>query len=320
MDQFALGVDMGGSKISYALVDQDGKVFLRALEQTRAAEGPAAVINRMAAKINEFLSLNLSNVIGIGIGAAGMTDSQRGIVINASNLHWRNVPLKQDLLNQLNPGWENKTWVDKDTNAAALGEMFFGSGQGSKDLLYVTVGTGIGGGMILGGQLYHGVSEGASDIGHLVLVEDGPLCGCGKRGCLETLASGPAIARLAVKLLGDSANSPLKSLPTDQITAQTVVEAARAGDSLALQCLETAGKWLGIALAYYIDINNPDRIIIGGGVGLAGELLSGPARRIAQERSLPTNAQAVQILQAGLVADSGVIGAACLVWQNISKG
>ncbi len=320
MNQFALGVDLGGSKISYALVDQNGKVIKQALEQTHAEEGSEAVINRMSAKINEFLLLDSSNIVGIGIGAAGTTDSQHGIVINASNLHWHNVHLKEGLLKKITSGWENKIWIDKDTNAAAVGEMFFGAGKGSKDLLYVTVGTGIGGGMILGGKLYHGVSEGASDLGHLVLVEDGDICGCGKRGCLETLASGPAIARLATKLLSDYPTSTLKSLPPEQITASAVVEAARHGDALALQCLEISGRWLGIALAYYIDINNPDRIIIGGGVGLAGELLLAHVRNVAKKRSLPSNAQAVQILSAGLNADSGVIGAACLVWQNLYKG
>ncbi len=320
MDRFALGVDLGGSKISYALLNESGQVFQRILEPTGAEEGSEAVIDRMAARIQDILHKTPANVAGIGIGAAGMTDSCRGVVLMASNLKWQDVPLRQNLVDRLGTCWENLIWVDKDTNAAALGEMYYGAGQGSEHLLYVTVGTGVGGGMILGGMLYHGATQGASDIGHLVLQADGPLCGCGNHGCLEALASGPAIARSAVQALSQGTTSILKSLHPDQISALSVVEAARQGDRLAITCLENAGKWLGTALAYYVNINNPDRIIVGGGVGSVGDLLLEPARRIIAEQALLRNVQAVRLLPAGLIADSGVIGAATLVWHYLQKG
>lgn len=320
MDQLALGVDLGGSKIAYALVNANGQVLRHAIEPTIAEEGPDAIIQRVAARIDKFLTSAPCRVAGIGVGVAGMIDSRRGVVIQASNLHWHSEPFKEKLLKHLKLPGDMNLWVDKDTNAAALGEMYFGSGQGSTDMLYVSVGTGVGGGMILNGHLYHGTSEGAGDIGHLVLVDDGLLCGCGKRGCLETLASGPAIGRQATSRLDESATSSLQSLPRELVTAQAVVEAARLHDPLALQCLATAGKWLGIALAYYLDINNPDRVIIGGGVSLAGPLLLEPARRVIKERALPPNAEAVKILPARLAADSAVIGAACLVWHYLDQG
>lgn len=320
MNQFVLGVDLGGTKIAYALLSQDGRVVNRIVEPTRAEEGYKAVIARMAAQIRQIVDQPDYKVVGIGIGAAGRTDSRQGIVLLASNLKWQDVPLRQILVYSLGSEWQNLIWVDKDTNAAVLGEMYFGAGKGSNHLLYVTVGTGIGGGMVLEGNLYHGVSEGASDIGHLVLQSDGPLCGCGKRGCLEALASGPAIAHAAIKALQEGRQSSLGLLPTEQITAQAVVEAARQGDRLALNCLENAGKWLGIALAYYIDINNPERIIVGGGVGQAGDLLLDSVRRTIASWAIPRNVEAVQVLPAGLITDSGVIGAATLVWHHLQKG
>lgn len=320
MNQLALGVDLGGTKIAYALLSQDGRVVNRIVEPTRAEEGYKAVIARMAAQIRQIVDQPDYKVVGIGIGAAGRTDSRQGIVLLASNLKWQDVPLRQMLVYSLGSEWQNLIWVDKDTNAAVLGEMYFGAGKGSNHLLYVTVGTGIGGGMVLEGNLYHGVSEGASDIGHLVLQSDGPLCGCGKRGCLEALASGPAIAHAAIKALQEGKQSSLGLLPTEQITAQAVVEAARQGDRLALNCLENAGKWLGIVLAYYIDINNPERIIVGGGVGQAGDLLLDSVRRTIASWAIPRNVEAVQVLPAGLITDSGVIGAATLVWHHLQKG
>lgn len=320
MDRLALGVDLGGSKISYALLDEGGHIFHRVVEPTDAQEGPEAVINRMAARIQDLLFQSQVNVVGIGIGAAGMTDSLHGVVLLASNLRWRDVPLRQNLIDRLGKGWENLIWVDKDTNAAALGELYYGASLGCRHMLYVTVGTGVGGGMILDGRLYHGASEGAGDIGHLVLKPDGILCGCGKYGCLETLASGPAITRFFLYALNQGTASVLASLPPDQISAHSIVEAASKGDRLALGCLEDAGKWLGKALAYYIDINNPERIIVGGGVARAGDLLLEPARRVIAAQALPGNVQTVNLLPAGLIEDSGVIGAATLVWHNLHKG
>jgi glucokinase len=320
MNQFALGVDLGGTKIAYALVNQNGQVVDRIVEPTLAKEGYTAVIGRMAKQIRHYLEQPDYEVVGMGIGAAGMTDSRQGIVLLASNLKWQDVPLRQMLVYSLGSRWQNLIWVEKDTNAAVLGEMYFGAGKGSGHLLYVTVGTGIGGGMVLGGTLYHGVSEGASDIGHLVLQADGPLCGCGKHGCLETLASGPAIAAAAVEALKHGEQSSLRCLSTEQVTAQAVVEAARQGDPLALNCLENAGKWLGIALAYYIDINNPEKIIIGGGVAQAGDLLLNAVRKTIAVRAIPRNVEAVQVVPAGLITDSGVIGAATLVWHHLQRG
>jgi glucokinase len=316
MVTYAIGIDLGGTKIAGVLVSATGVVVAQERVATRPEEGYAAVIARMAECARRLQQAVREPVAGIGVGAAGMTDSRTGVVIGASNLKWTNVPLRNLLTDHLRADGSVPIWVDKDTNAAALGEMLYGAGRGSRDFLYVTVGSGIGGGMVLGGRLYRGAREGASEVGHLVIDPQGPLCGCGKRGCVEALASGPAIARQAQAALREQGLSTWREVKLEAISAVEVVEAARAGDALALSILEHAGRTIGIALAYYVDINNPDRIIVGGGVAEAGELLLGPIRRTLEQRALPVNAQTAQVLPAGLGSESGAVGAAALVWYH----
>jgi glucokinase len=319
MNRYAIGVDLGGSKISGALVDHVGAIAFKESLPTHAEEPVASVMDRIVYCIEKFQSLAHGAILGIGIGVAAMTDSQRGVVIHASNLLWTNVPLRDLIIERMGIKWNECIWVDKDTNAAALGEMHYGAGRSSRHLLYVTVGTGVGGGMILDGRVYHGASEGASDLGHLVLNPQGETCGCGKRGCLETLSSGRAIARQAQEALRRGNESALSDMNIEEITAYEVVEAAKKGDTLAKNILTSAGRFLGIALAYYVDLNNPELIIIGGGVSAAGDLLIEPIRQTIKELSLPANFRTVKVVPAGLGADSGSIGAASLVWDNLER-
>ena len=316
MNRYAIGIDLGGTKISGALVDHVGAIVFKESLPTQAEEPIESVLGRILYCIEKLQGEADGVVIGIGIGVAAMTDSRRGVVIHASNLLWTNVPLRELILERMGMKWKECIWVDKDTNAAALGEMHYGAGRSSNHLLYVTVGTGVGGGMILDGRLYHGASEGASDLGHLVLNPEGETCGCGKRGCLETLSSGKAIARQTQEALRRGNKSALSDMNIEEITAYDVVEAAKKGDSLAKNILTSAGHYLGIALAYYVDLNNPELIIIGGGVSAAGDLLIEPIRQTIKERSLPANFRTVKVVHAGLGVDSGSIGAASLVWQN----
>jgi glucokinase len=317
MNDYAIGIDLGGTKIAFALVNRQGQVKQELIEPTRPEQGVIPVIDRIAASILSLIGQADGPVLGIGVGAAGMTDSKTGTILLASNLKWKNVPLHRLIYERIGAEWAGKLWIEKDTNTAVLGEMFYGTGQGSRHLLYVTVGTGIGGGMVLDGKLYHGASEGASDIGHLVLERDGPVCGCGKQGCLEALASGPALARMAHAALQNDQPSSLAELEPERITAREVVAAAQEGDILAISLVHQAGEWIGIGLALYVDINNPERIIIGGGVASAGELLLDPIRKAIEKYALTNNAQTVQVLPAGLGINSGVVGAASLVWQHI---
>ncbi len=319
MKQYAIGIDLGGTKISGALVDSLGAIAFKDSLLTRSEEPISSVLTRIIDCIERIISKADGAIIGIGVGVAAMTDSKNGIVIRASNLKWADVHLRDLILERMSDEWRDRLWIDKDTNAAALGEMYFGAGKNLNHILYVTVGTGVGGGMILDGRLYHGASEGASDIGHLVLDPEGEICGCGKHGCLETLSSGKAIARQTKEELRQGAVSTLASVNLENISAYEVVEAAKNGDELAINILKSAGHYLGIALAYYVDINNPELIIIGGGVSAAGDLLIEPIKQTIQQRALPSNAKTARVVPAGLGLDSGSIGAAALVWHNLEQ-
>lgn len=316
---FAIGIDLGGTKIAGALVSHDGRIGFKESLLTLPEEPVESVLQRIVACAERLQAEVATPIAGIGIGTPAMTDSRRGIVIHASNLRWTNVPLRDLVVDRLGATWNERVWVDKDTNAAALGEMLYGAGRDSRHLLYVTIGTGVGGGMVLDGHLYHGASEGASDIGHMVLDPEGEVCGCGKRGCLETIASGPAIVRQARTALLRGEASALSVLDWGSISARDVVDSAKEGDDLARAVLVLAGHSLGVALAYYVDINNPELILIGGGVAAAGELLLGPIRERIGDRALPANARNVKVIPAGLGPDSGAIGAAALVWHHLAQ-
>ena len=320
MRKYAIGIDIGGTKTAGVLIDRDGNIHARVKRPTPVRDGPNATIDLVSECIRELEAGSPGGVAGIGIGVAAMTDSRRGVVILASNLKWENVPLRDEVIKRLGDEWAERVWVDKDTNAAALAEMFYGVARGARHVLYVTIGTGIGGGMILDGRLYHGATEGAGDIGHLVLEPEGPQCGCGKRGCLEALASGPAILREALAALDRGEETSLRQFDPQDMTAEHVAMAALNGDELARKLFTRAGQYIGAALAYYADINNPEMIVLGGGVSAVGDLLAAPIRETIRQRALPGNAEAAKVVLAGLGQDSGAIGAASLVWHNAGKG
>lgn len=314
--RLAIGVDLGGTKIAATLVDPTGLVLARARQETRPEEGVEPVIERICRAAQELVSrVSRDRILGVGVGAAAMTDSLRGVVIQASNLGWKDVPLRQLVQERL----DLPTFVDKDTNVAALAEHRFGAGRGARQLFYVTIGTGIGGGMILDGRVYHGASQGAGDFGHITLVPEGPLCGCGNVGCLEALASGPAIARQAVEAIHQGRQSHIADLvqgKLETISAETVGAAAKESDPLALELFAKAGYYLGLGLAIYINLNNPEVIIIGGGVAAVGELLLESVRATVQRYALPLSARMARIAPAMLGEDVGAIGAAALVFAQ----
>jgi glucokinase len=315
MADYAIGIDVGGTKIAGALVDRTGHVSARVRYPTHAQEGTSAVLERIVSCIRELQEASPGLVAGIGIGAPASVDIRRKVVIASVNLGWYELPIGDLLIERLGASWADRLWVDKDVNGAALCEFLYGAGQGARQLCYVGVGTGVGAAQVLNGHLYHGASGSDGNIGHLMLILDGEPCGCGKRGCVETVASGPSIARRALAALKGGEPSLLGASSPESISAVQVVEAARAGDPLACRILAEAGHYLGIALAYYVDLSNPDRIVVGGGMMAAGELLLGPLRQTIRDRALPANAESARVVPAAF-ADSAAIGAAAFVWQN----
>jgi glucokinase len=316
MSAFAIGIDVGGTKIAAALIDRDGRTIAQRRCPTCAKNGVEAVVEQIVAYINELAGESPGPVAGAGVGVAAIVDVRRGLAISGVNLGWADVPVMRMLTERLGDMWQGRLWVERDTNAAALGEYVYGAGRGATDLLYVTVGTGIGAALILDGRLARGAEGGSGNIGHFVLDPQGERCACGKRGCTETMASGPAIAHRAAAALRSGKTSALRDLALDAITTVEVVEAAKDGDALAIQTLAEAGRYLGIAIAYCVDLINPDRVVIGGGVMAAGDLLLDPVRRIVAEYALPSNARLARIVPADLGSEAGAIGAAALVWHD----
>ena len=314
-----LAIDLGGTKIFAAIISSKGQVMAREYCLTLADEGPEAVINRIFSAIDHLLSqrnINLSQLGSISIAAAGAIDFEKGLITSSPNLPgWHDVPLR-DIVKKK---YKINTFLINDASAAALGEQHFGAGQGINNLIYLTVSTGIGGGIIINGRLYFGASGSAGEIGHTTIDVNGPRCGCGNIGCLEVLASGTAVAKEAIRRIRQGGMSSLIEAvggKIENITAEEVSIAAQEGDSLASEVILKAATHLGVGLANIVNIFNPEMIIIGGGMAKMGDLLLNPARQVVRERAFQLSAQAVQIVPAQLGDDAGVLGAAVFAFQQ----
>jgi glucokinase len=317
MPERVIGIDIGGTKILTALVDERGRIITRERIAT-TQNGPSADVAAMARSVDAVLKgagLRREDIAAIGAGAPGPLDPDRGIVYEPPNLAgWIEVPLAS-LLQQAT---SLPTYVENDANAAAVGEAWVGAGVGVKDLIFIIMGTGIGGGIILGGQLHQGVTGTAGEIGHITIDMDGPLCGCGRYGHLEALASGKAIARMAMEALRAGERSTLATMGTpEQISAKDVARAAENGDALARDIYRRAGEAMGIAIASVVNLLNPEMVIIGGGVARAGDLVFDPIRRTVKTQAFARPAAAVRIVPSALGDDAGVIGAAAVAYQRI---
>lgn len=316
----SVGVDLGGTNVRALVFDADMQVLGREEIRTCAEEGADSVIPRIADCVRAALDhagLGLVGISGVGVGAAGLTDWRSGTVLLASNLGWKDVPLADDLSRKLEG---TRVSVDKDTNVAALAEARLGAGRSFDHFLYVTAGTGIGGGLVLDGALYRGTTGGAGDIGHVVVDPDGPLCGCGDHGCVEVFSSGGGIVnRTREALERDGPEAEASVLEGEELTAEAVFRAAQEGDDLAAGVVRRAGEMLGLVLAGYVNINNPEAIVLGGGLLRAGELYRGPVEREMKRRSLPALGDIVRLVPPELGEDVGPIGAALLLAEPGSE-
>ena len=250
-----------------------------------------------------------AKVLGIGVGAPGPLDRRQGVVLLTPNLGWVNMPLRA----RLAEGLDLTAALDNDANCAILGECWVGAARDAKYVMGMTIGTGIGGGIVVDGSLYHGASDCAGEIGHMTIDLDGRRCGCGNYGCLEAYASGPAIALRAIEKVQAGAESMLASLVDGdlaRVTAQTVYEAAKQGDALAHEVVRETAHYLGAGLANLLNIFNPDRVVIVGGVTQAGDRLFEPLRREVTRRAFKPAVEACEIVPGQLDGLAGVYGAA----------
>ncbi|MDP3878768.1 MAG: ROK family protein [Dehalococcoidales bacterium] len=314
-----LTIDVGGTKIIAALVSAQGEMIAREYFSTLADEGTAAVIDRIIAAVNRLLKLNkmtLSLINSISIAAAGIIDMDRGVITVSPNLPgWHDVPLRDVIAERC----KVSVFLLNDASAAALAEHRLGAGREVNNLIFITVSTGIGGGIIVDGKLYLGASGGAGEIGHMTIDVNGPRCLCGNNGCLEVLSSGTAIAREAMARIRHGEKSSLTAMAggnLENVTAEEVSLAAQDGDSLALAVIERSARYLGAGLVNLVHIFNPEMIVVGGGVSKMGDLLLEPVRQTVDERAFPLLAQGVRIVPARLGDDAGAFGAALFAFQQ----
>lgn len=322
-EEWYVGIDLGGTAIKLAFVTEQGEIAYKAEEATPVSEGGDQALftmNQMIEKGLNALQLERKIVKGIGIGAPAFLDLERGFVYSAVNLGWKDFALK-DRLEEIT---KLPVIVDNDANVAALGEMWQGAGQGATNLLCITLGTGVGGGVIIQGQIYHGAKGTSGEIGHYTSIADGGyLCNCGKTGCLETVASATGIVRLAQEELEKSqelrSSSTLAQVLSENgsIEAKDVAICAQEGDLLSQHVLNQVGNYLGIALGNYAIVMNPEKIVIGGGVSKAGEVLFKPIQEYYDKYALPLFTGKIEIVPAALGNDAGVIGAAWLVHSKL---
>ena len=315
MKKYRIGVDVGGTNVKIALVDFDGKIVYSNTVPTRAEMGYEAGVNNIKQAIKELMqetSATAKTIEAIGFGLPGQIDYQEGLVKNLPNIPgWVNIPLAKIMEEEfLIP-----TRLDNDVRCAALGELNFGAGKGCENLICITVGTGIGSGIVLNGKLVRGASNAAGEIGHIKMqMTGGPLCGCGDYGCFEAYASGPAIVTMAKEYISGGKSAKYKEMATDGIiTPYVVAQAALQGDAVSIQIFKQMGKIIGTGLASVVNLLNPQKIIIGGGVADAGDILLEPIRQTILDRAMPIQGQCVEVVSAQLANSAGVIGASLLI-------
>jgi len=320
-EELIVAIDLGGTKISAVLADASANVKARDHRGTHAGQGPEEVIGRIIDSIKCLMESAASpgQITGVGIAAAGACEVSSGVISSSPNLPgWHDIPLRDIIQRQFGIA----TYLDNDATLAAFGEHCFGAGVGVDNLLYVTVGTGIGGGIIIDGKPYRGVSGTAGEMGHMTIDDNGPRCSCGNIGCWETFASGTALAREAVKRIEAGAQTAILGLcqgDLSKVSAQAVSLAAEGGDALAAELISQTGYYLGVGLANLVNIFNPELISIGGGLSNIGERLLAPALKVVKERAFAVPAKAVRIAISRLGADAGVMGAVAMVVQERAR-
>lgn len=286
-------IDLGGTKIAAALITTSGEVLARRSVATRAEEGPLPVLGRIAAAVSELSSSAGLRPIALGVGVPGLVDVPTGVVKFLPNLatNWRDVPAGDYLSQKIGI----PVTLLNDARCATLGELVFGHGRSYRSFILFTLGTGIGGGVVIDGKLRLGPLSAAGELGHMTMIHDGPVCGCGNQGCLEALASGPAIARAA-----------------GFDNAEDAAAAAREGHPQARQAFDTAAAWLGIATANLVTALHPDAVLFSGGMSKLADLLLAPVKANVMARVRMFPADSVAIRRAKLGSDAGLLGAAAL--------
>ena len=314
-EQLAIGVDIGGTKIGFALIDQQGQLLATHRLPTNPSEGSDAVLDRVAQGTNFLLKAADRRVTGIGIGYPGHVDAETGIVQQSGNLGWLKVPLRAGVSQRLD--LDLPIWLGIDANANALGEMYFGAAHAYRDFIYVAIGTGLGGSAVIGGELVLGANAYAMEIGHIGLDVNGRHCiACGMRGCPEMYVSGMGLLAGVNEHLPEYPQSSLAKIA--QPSTVQILAAARAQDELALTVMTEATEWLYKVLACCTSMFNPALLVIGGGLGHAAAdfFIEGLKEQIFK-RTVPMSHQGLEVLESQV--NNSAVGAACLVWHGLRE-
>jgi glucokinase len=312
-------IDLGGTNVRAIVAGLDGNIYSEDIRLSKASDGLDATLGSIVSSLDAACAeaaVQRSELGGLGIASPGAVDAIHGVVPGAPQLPgWNDVPIVEMMSERLGV----PVWLENDANAAALGENRFGAGQGTRNMLYMTVSTGVGGGIIIDGSLYRGTRGAAGELGHVIIDLNGPPCGCGGSGCLESLASGTSIARRG-RALVEAGDAPrLAALAEDEgkLTAGTIARAAEAGDDVSRTIYEDVGTYLGVALASYVNIFNPEAILIGGGVSRASNLFLPTARRVMEERAMSSPLEDVTLGLAELGDRIGSLGMIARIKQAV---
>ncbi|MDH7604307.1 MAG: ROK family protein [Melioribacter sp.] len=313
-----IGVDIGGTNTKFGFVDKNGKCYYEKSIPTRAEEKSEQLFKRLFLEINRVYKKLENNLelAGIGIGAPN-ANYYKGTVEQPPNLNWGTV----NVLKEIKKYSSLPSAITNDANAAAIGEMLFGIAKGMKNFVVITLGTGLGSGIVVDGKLVYGSDGFAGELGHTIVDPNGRQCGCGRKGCLETYASASGIKRTAFELMASTSfPSKLRTIPYEELTSKDIYKAAKKGDRLALECFDFTARILGFKLADIVAHLSPEAIILFGGLAVAGDLLIKPTKKYLEENLLNIFKNKVKILQSSLIKrNSAVLGAAALIWNELEK-
>ena len=317
-DKYIIGMDVGGTKLATVVANGKGQILKKIRNPTEAEKGAEHVIDRLFGMVHETVhlaGLTLNDVIGIGVSFGGETDTKKGLVYPHLP-GWEAYPMKDKIESEFNL----PAIIENDANAGALAEWMFGAGRGYDYVVYMTMGTGIGGGIVANGEIYHGANDSAGEVGHQLLLPDGPPCRCGKHGCLEALCSGPGIARRAQEAIHQKSDTLILELAggdIDAVKAEFVVEAAKKNDSLAKRLIEETGFYMGWGITNLANIINPEVVAIGTIAVAAGDLLLNPIRETVKNLAVRRVAEVVKIMPSQLGDFVGDLAAIALVIQAV---
>ena len=323
MSEVIIGVDLGGTNVKTALVSKDKQVLGKDARPTPEESTPEAVMAVMVESVDAVLDsagLGRDAVVAAGFGAPGPMNWQTGVVYEPPSLKgWKNVPLAAEMNKRLGV----PCFVDNDANVACYGEYWLGAGQGVDSMVLLTLGTGVGGGIVVSGQLLRGIDGTAAEIGHLKVQRNGRLCGCGGHGCLEAYGSVTGMVRTAVEGIEAGRETILTEIcggDLNDLTGKMVSDAVEQGDEFARWVMEETGAWLGLGIASLVNLLNPEKVVLCGGMIAAGDVLFDPIRRTVKAETFEVPGNRAEIVPAGLGADSGVLGAAGCALARYEEG